>query len=136
MGMIEVLVSLVIFAFGMLGLAALQSRALTSGHQSLLRAQATALTDDVLDRMRADRSDAVAGNWNTVFSDAPSSITGTEIYRTDLKDWKTAVAALLPEGKAGIQVQANGAVTVIIQWNEGNAVGGDDSQQLQTLSQL
>lgn len=134
--MIEVLVALVIFAFGMLGLASLQSRTLTFGHQSLLRSQAVALTDDVLDRMRVDRKNAKTFNWNTGINDAASSISGSEIYKTELKSWKQAVEALLPEGKGAITVEPTGSVTVILKWNEANATGGRSDQQLKTLSQL
>lgn len=134
--MIEILVALVIFAFGMLGLAGLQSRTLTFGHQSLLRSQATALSDDVLDRLRADRANAKAKRWNTGLDDAASSITGSEIYEADLKDWKANVESLLPSGRAMINVEDTGAVTVILQWNEANATGGVDNQQLETKSRL
>ncbi|MDH5541144.1 MAG: type IV pilus modification protein PilV, partial [Rhizobacter sp.] len=54
--MIELLVSILIFAFGMLGLVGLQNRTLGYGQISLYRSQATALTDDILDRMRTDRA--------------------------------------------------------------------------------
>ena len=63
--MIELLVALVIFAFGMLGLAGLQTRTMEFSQSSLYRSQATALTDDVLDRMRADRANAANGLWDT-----------------------------------------------------------------------
>lgn len=134
--MIEVLVSLVIFAFGMLGLASLQTRAVTFGHQSLLRSQATALTDDILDRMRADRTNAKAKRWDTDLTDLSSSITGSEIYKADLKDWKASVEKLLPSGKGAVQVDDNFVVTVIIQWDESNITGGQAEQQLTTKSRL
>jgi type IV pilus assembly protein PilV len=134
--LIEVLVALVIFAFGMLGLSALQARALTYGNLSLKRSQAVALTDDVLDRMRADRSNAMAERWDTDLDDAASSITGTDIYQTDLKDWKLAVESQLPSGKASINVDNGGTVTVTVQWDESNAAGGDDTQKMTTVSHL
>lgn len=118
--MIELLVSLLIFAFGMLGLVGLQNRTLGYGQVSLYRSQATALTDDILDRMRADRGNAKAGNWNTVLGDAAASISGTSIAQTDLKDWKGQVESLLPSGQAAVQVNA-GVVTIDIQWNERGA---------------
>jgi type IV pilus assembly protein PilV len=122
--LLEVLVSLVIFAFGMLGLAGLQTRLLTYSQASLYRSQAAALTDDILDRMRADRSRAIAGQWNTGMGTASASITGTDLNQTDLKDWKRTVEQLLPGGTAEIDVAA-GLVTVRIQWDEGRA--GDES---------
>ena len=82
--MIELLVSILIFAFGMLGLVGLQTRTLAYGQTSLYRSQATALTDDILDRMRADRANAKANAWDSPTTDLATSITGTSIAKTDL----------------------------------------------------
>jgi type IV pilus assembly protein PilV len=115
--MIELLVSLLIFAFGMLGLVGLQNRTLSFGQMSLYRSQATALTDDILDRMRADRANAKLGNWNSADTVASATVGTATLAERDLKDWKSQVETLLPEGKASIAVAA-GVVTVIIRWNE------------------
>ena len=115
--MIELLVSLLIFAFGMLGLVGLQNRTLAFGQISLYRSQATALTDDILDRMRADRANAKSCNWNSAGTVASASIGTATLAQRDLKDWKNQVETLLPEGKASIAVNA-GTVTVTITWFE------------------
>lgn len=125
--MIEVLVAFVIFSFGMLGLAGLQTRLLTYSQSSLMRSQAMALTDDVLDRMRVDRQNAIGGNWNTQLDESAASIaSGSYAYQFDLKDWKTEVETLLPEGRAEILVDSaqNNLVTVTIEWNDSR--GTDD----------
>jgi len=128
--MIELLVSILIFAFGMLGLVGLQNKTLGYGQMSLYRSQATALSDDILDRMRADRVNAKAGNWNTALATASTSYTGTSIAQVDLKDWKDQVERLLPSGQASIAVDA-GVVTVTIQWDERGA-----TTPFQTISSL
>ena len=99
--MVELLVSLLIFSFGMLGLAGLQTRTLSFNQSSLYRSQATALGDDILDRMRADRQNAVANPslWETALTTNAAGVTGTELYKTDLKLWKQSVEALLPNGR-------------------------------------
>lgn len=122
--LIEVLVALVIFAFGSLGLVGLQVRALALGQSSMFRSQATVLTDDVLDRMRADRADAKAGRWDTALGTASSAIAGTEIYKTDLKDWKQQVESLLPSGQASIAVTATEA-TITIRWRDDRRANED-----------
>ncbi len=119
--MIEVLVALVIFSFGMLGLAGLQTRLLTYSQSSLLRSQATALTDDIFDRMRVDRPNVIAGAWDTALEDRSDSITlGPYPYQFDLKDWKAEVERLLPEGQAQISFDAaqGNLVIVKIQWRD------------------
>ena len=115
--MIEVLVSILIFAFGMLGMVGLQTRTLGYGQMSLYRSQAAALTDDILDRMRADLTNAKGTAWVTAVGDAASSFTGTSVAQKDLNDWKGQVETLLPSGQASIAV-ASGVVTVTVQWKE------------------
>ena len=124
--MIELLVSLLIFAFGMLGLVGLQNKALVFGQISLYRSQAAALSDDIMDRMRADRTNAKAGTWNTDFGIAASTYSGTTVAQQDLFEWKTQVESLLPTGQAKVDVKFDPAtglvtVTVNIQWNERSA---------------
>lgn len=117
--MIELLVSLLIFAFGMLGLVGLQNKALGLGQFSLYRSQAAALSDDIMDRMRADRTNAKAGTWNTDFGNAASTYSGVTVAQQDLFEWKSQVESLLPTGKADVKFDAaKGLVTVKINWNE------------------
>src|SRR4029453_1075467 len=133
-GMIEVLVAILIFAFGMLALSGLQMRALAFSQSSLYRSQATALTDDIIDRMRADRGNAKSGKWDTTVDDDPdTSFTSSAIYDTDRKDWKLAVRQLLPSGKASIEVTSD-VVTIVIQWDDTR--GREAAQTFQTISRL
>ena len=133
--MIELLVSILIFAFGMLGLVGLQSRTLAYGQMSLYRSQATALTDDIMDRMRADRANAKTGNWDTALTNNAASITGTTtIAEKDLKEWKLEVEALLPGGRASIvrsTVGGQPVITVTMEWNERG-----ETQTFPTMSAL
>lgn len=54
--MIEVLISLVIFAVGLLGVAALQTRAQQAGVESFQRARAVMLMEDMLGRINNNRA--------------------------------------------------------------------------------
>ena len=53
--LVEVLVALVIFAVGLLGIAALHIEGLNAGRTALNRTQAVALASDLADRIRANR---------------------------------------------------------------------------------
>lgn len=132
-GLIEVLVAIVILAFGMLGLLGLQTRSLGLNQSSLYRSQATALTDDILDRMRVDRVNARAGRWNTGLTSHSGSISGTNLYETDLQEWKLQIEALLPSGEASITVNGT-QVTVVVQWDDSR--GREAPQQFMTQSQI
>jgi type IV pilus assembly protein PilV len=139
--MIELLVSLLIFAFGMLGLVGMQNKTVAYSQLSLYRSQATALSDDILDRMRADRARAKNGDWSTGLNDAAASISGTTIAKTDLKEWKTLVEALLPSGQASITIGVGadaGKVTVKLQWYErfGDEPDAGKTREFQTISML
>ncbi|MET0336096.1 MAG: type IV pilus modification protein PilV [Rhizobacter sp.] len=138
-GMIEVLVAVIILAFGMLGLLGLQTKAMSLNQSSLQRSQATALTDDILDRLRTDKANARLTRWNTGLEDTAASITGSALYQTDLHDWKLQVEALLPNGAASVAV-AGGTVTIVIQWSDthGRDAQGatTDPLQFQTQTQL
>lgn len=54
--LIEVLVSMLIVAFGVLGLAALQARSMNSEFESYQRSQAIILASDMVERIRMNRS--------------------------------------------------------------------------------
>lgn len=136
--MIELLVAFLIFSFGMLGIAGLQSKTLSYSQSSLLRSQAAALTDDILDRMRVDQANALKGSWKTDLGTPSSEIDtpGTGIYTTDLKSWKQEVERLLPDGRAQISVDGGTRfVTITIQWDDSR--GRDASrQEFKTVSRL
>jgi type IV pilus assembly protein PilV len=119
--MIELLVAFVIFSFGVIGIVGLQARTLSFSQTSLYRSQAVALTDDILDRMRADRAQAVVSkSWNTPIEDKAADVkpAGLGVVGTDLADWKAQVEALMPEGAASIRVEPTGEATIIIEWSE------------------
>ena len=61
--LIEILVAVLVLSFGLLGLAMLQSTGLRFNTDSYLRSQATILAYDLIDRMRANKAGADAGNY-------------------------------------------------------------------------
>jgi type IV pilus assembly protein PilV len=135
--MLELLVSLLIFTFGMLGLAGLQTRTLSFNQSSLLRSQATALTDDILDRMRSDRARALAGNWDTALNVAASAMATGTFPERDVRAWKEQVQSLLPAGQAsivtvlpgaGVAADLVGTVTITIQWDDTRHAGNKPTE--------
>jgi len=118
--MIEVLVSLVIFSFGLLGMMALHVRALGYSQVSLYRTQATAFAQDLFDRTRVDRAGALAGGWNTAYADAAASYAGgASLVSLELAEWKGEIESVLPSGQARVSVDAATQVVLVeIQWNE------------------
>lgn len=113
--LIEVLVAVLITATGVLGAAAMQLNAVKFNQASTTRSTAVFLANDISDRMRANRADALVGRYDLAINDdAP---TGTEIYKVDIQDWLQEIARRLPAGDASI-ARDNNNFTITIQWDE------------------
>jgi type IV pilus assembly protein PilV len=135
--MVELLVALLIFSFGMLGLAGLQTRTLSFNQSSLYRSQATALADDLLDRMRVDRSNAISGAYDSAITVKSTDITAGSVLATnEMKDWKAQVESLLPDSRASVAINtpSAGSATITIEWDDSR--GRDAKQSWQTISRL
>ncbi len=59
--LLEVLVAMVVLSVGLLGLSGLQTSSLRNNHSAFLRSQATLVSNDIIDRMRANRDSAIGG---------------------------------------------------------------------------
>jgi len=132
--MIEVLVTLVIVAIGLLGIAGLQVSALKLGFVAENRSNGVVFVTNILERMRVNTADI--GAYAIAFgSTAP---TGSSQATVDLADFKAQVATFLPGGDAEITVAQGNAtscdapiaakcwdVLVSLRWDEGNVKGGN-----------
>lgn len=121
--LIEVLVAVVVLSIGLLGLASLQATGLKQNHSALMRSQATILAYDILDRMRANRTAALNGNYNLAMNDDPPA--GDTVAVDDLAAWRTKIASVLPgsdgSDASGSIANANGAFQITVQWNDQRA---------------
>lgn len=116
--LLEVLVSIVVLSIGLLGMAGLIASGLKSNHMANYRGHATMLADDILDRMRANKTLAEASGFDTPLGAAcTAAITTIEGY--DCAEWKVAVASELPNGDGAVAVDINGNATITIQWSSG-----------------
>ncbi len=124
--MIEVLVTVIVLAIGLLGLAGLQLNSLRFTYSAYQTSQVTVLTYDILDRMRANAGAARTGAYDIAIGAQPgaSSCTGsgancssTDMASADLFEWKQSLAAVLPAGDG--EVTRNGDLFIItIQWDD------------------
>lgn len=116
--LVEVLIALLVIAIGLLGLASLQARGLKFNHDAYVRSQATNMTYDIVERMRARRSPRHEDwGWDDatmppdpaleLFTAAPPDPATDPCNPTDsavgneLRCWNDALRAALPQG-AGI----------------------------------
>jgi type IV pilus assembly protein PilV len=118
--LLEVLIAVLVLSVGLLGLAGLQATGIKANHSAYMRSQAVAYGYDIIDRMRANRLSALSGGYNiAIGAGAPA---GSSIAQSDLREWKTLVAAHLPVGDASANVNG-GTVTVVVQWDDSRAEG-------------
>ncbi len=108
--MIEVMVTVFILSVGILGIAGMQAVAVRESQNTYYRTQADILASDIVDRMRANRTEAYGGN-NNGYTDAAGTGTGAcqaecaadEMAAYDLAHWKSVIDnSSLPSGKGNI----------------------------------
>ena len=118
LSLIEMLIALLVLSFGLLGLAGLQAYSLKNNHNSYFRSQATVLGYDLLDRIRAKRSDFLEAG-------------GAQPDASDVAAWAATVAATLPAGQGAVAC-ANGVCQVTVSWNDSR--GAEAAMQSIVLS--
>jgi type IV pilus assembly protein PilV len=113
MTLIEILVSLLILAVGLLGMSGLQTVSLRNSQSAYFRTQANILSSDVAERIRANTRGIVNGNYdnndgevnvacNTLAGCSASSMAGN-----DMAEWKAALASNLPSGVGTVCLDSN-----------------------------
>ena len=102
----EVLISLLVLSFGMLGMAGVQAVSLRGNQAAYYRTMSTTLTVDIVERMRANLSAVDVGDYDDVVGAATAACftvagcTGAQMAAQDVLDWEAAIAAALPLGTA------------------------------------
>lgn len=143
--LLEVLISIIILALGMLGLAAMFLTANQANNSSYMKQQAVQTIYNIFDKMKSNRQAAIDGNYNVsnigTNGATPISTPGTlcnvaactpsQLASYDNWVWLSQEVAKLPDGSGSIAtatsaVAGNTTVTVTVQWDDGlakNAVG-------------
>lgn len=118
--LIEVLITILIFAVGLLGMAALQAVSMRSNQSANFRTQATALAYMIIDRMHAN-SDAVRrGEYFSALASRDCSAAPDDGARTstyDIQQWQQQLNCQLPDGQGAI-LFPGGKVQVQITWTD------------------
>lgn len=137
--LIEVLITMIIIALGLLGQAGLMALSSKANNGAIMRSQATLLAYDIIERLRMNRALAVTGVFNVSFAaagaDPSDSISGTTINKVELRDWKSNIEQALSSGDGKVTVFGAGDVTIQIQWCEvAKGVDCSDGSNLTTFS--
>ncbi|RGP54704.1 MULTISPECIES: type IV pilus modification protein PilV [Pseudomonas] len=115
--LLEVLVALLLTTLGVFGAIGLQLNALRFSADSAHRAQALLMTNDLLERMRANRG-ALPLYAMTVSGECPEqSVENLPVLQQDRADFASAVTCQLPEGEARVTVE-QGVARVLVRWSQ------------------
>ena len=107
--MIEALIGILIFAFGVIGLVGLQVAMTRAQGTAKFRADANYLSSQVMGRIWADRANLAQYDTASCSAYQPC------------KDWTDKVATSLPGGAAQISaVPATGIVSITVTWSTPN----------------
>jgi type IV pilus assembly protein PilV len=126
---IEVLVTLTIVSFGLLGLAAMLVKGILHSDDSMLQSVAVQQAYDLADRMRANVSGVNAGNYDSVTCPAaqactPSALcTPAQLATYDICTWNSQNGTLLSSGQGTLN--KDGVIYAItVGWHDRSSSGG------------
>lgn len=149
--LIEILVAMLILSLGVLGMGALQTRAIKGNNSSVQRSQAVMLTYAMMDAMRLDKAVASAQQYDTGTFDAGTGkidnkicavadITGTALKDNNRRAWLTALKKNMgtptdTTSCGAIDCDTDGNCRVQVFWDD-ELSGGLGEQMIETVSRL
>ena len=147
--MIEVLVTIVIISFGMLGIAGMLLRSIDSGRVSNSRTLAVWQANEMADRMRANMAGIREGHYDNMTYTAVTTCASNcltakcssqEQADFDFCIWNAQTQRLMPMGRGDIAISAGGSCAtsqfvcsfdISVRWDEGKT---GDPANLRTYS--
>jgi type IV pilus assembly protein PilV len=128
--LLEVMIALVIFSIGLLGLAGLQAGGLRSNTQAQLRTIATIQAYDMAERIRSNPRGVEDGNYNAFDDTTPTAsdcisntCTATQMATYDYYEWELNTQNVLPSGHGTVSSALVGGgtarlFTITVMWDE------------------
>lgn len=114
--MIEVLVTIIIIGFGLLGLTGMQSRMQVAEMEAYQRAQALVLLNDMSERIATNRSMAASYATNSALGGTTActaAVSGEALHISDKREWCNALqgaSELAGSSKLGAMLGGRGCV--------------------------
>ncbi|WP_114335929.1 type IV pilus modification protein PilV [Marinobacter litoralis] len=146
-GLIEVLIAVLVLSIGFLGMAALQSKALSNNNSAMVRSIGTIASYSIVDAMRIDLAGVRAGNYDELSVTVPSDWTGPgdcsvatkggALTKANQNQWCDDLGSLMGPGTKGEIENAGGDNFIItITFNDERATGGVAGQTMITRAKL
>ncbi|MGZ0020169.1 type IV pilus modification protein PilV [Nitrosomonas sp. wSCUT-2] len=131
--LIEVLITILVVSFGLLGMAALILSGARSNNIAHYRSIASKQTEDIADRMRANLAGVTAGSYNALTATIPASddcltntCNATQVAAYDHAQWNTANSRLLPGGMGTVNGNVAAGFLITLMWTEKEMNGEAD----------
>lgn len=115
LSMLELLVALIIFSLGIMGIASLHANGLKYSHTAENRSQASLLSSDIIDRARANLPNLQ--DYELSLGKLPNGNKRHVIAQTDLEEWYERVSTYLPGGQGEVTIKDK-RLSVRIVWND------------------
>ncbi|MEK1907411.1 MAG: type IV pilus modification protein PilV [Pseudomonas sp.] len=125
--LVEVLVALIILAVGLLSMATLMMTSLQSSQGAYLRSQASLLTYDIVERMRANYTQATTTDAYVLTKGASASSNpncktsgcdASNQAQQDIHDWRKSLTDSIPGANAQIARANLNQYTIEISWDD------------------
>lgn len=136
-GLIEVMVAVLVFSIGLVGMVRLQIGAMRNAESAYASNKAALLGYAMLDALRADRAAAAAGNYDMA-KNCTTSSGKSGLAQATIDDWLQAIKQDLGNhsGSCG-EIDCDGsACRVRIHWDDSRAAGGSSDTSIEIRTQL
>lgn len=127
--LIEVLITVLVLAVGLLGLSALQISSLKNNQSAMERSLAVVQSYTIVEALRADTESAKQGRFNITMEETPGS--GT-FPASALTSWREQLKKNLGDSAKGTVNCTNTACTITVQWDDSRGTQGSDAEQIVT----
>ncbi len=126
-GLIEVLITVLVLAIGLLGLSALQLASLKNNQSAMLRSLVVVYSYTMVEAIYADKDSARKGLFNISLTAKPGS---NSFPATVHKIWRDELSRNL--GATGSVNCSTTQCTIIVQWDDSRGGQGSSTEQLTT----
>jgi len=162
--LLEVLIAVLVFSFGLLGIAGMMTISVKNNHNGYLRSQASFLVENMMVRMRANPT-ALWNGWyagqaapGTLICDLTNPCDFQNLAAFDMQEWANSIQVSLPNGIGTVACVANsvvpagittaqapsiwfpappydGVCTITVDWDESNRESARDQQTMTLVGQ-
>jgi len=123
--LIEVLIAMFILAFGSLAIVNLQTSSAIAIGSSADHFRINELSLGIVEQLKADTTNAAAGNYNTDFADTEAPANTPVQVANRINAWKTSIARSIPQGETRIQCTES-ECDIALKWYELSHSGVSD----------